>query len=477
MVLKMTPPEDFFREFFWMKRLEKFLPNFPDSVDWQSLRPYSLARLAKAASEPRQHTFLFVSHDGITVDLAWTVKNEGHDVKFFMEDENNSQVGQGFFEKVDRWEPHIDWADVIIFDHIGKGFAAKELRDQGKLVIGGSPYTDQLEYDRTFGQEELKRHKVRILPYQTFHSFEEGVAYVEANPSFYVVKPSGSAQNTKQLLYVGQEEDGSDVIRMLKAYEKTWGDDIDVFQLQKRVTGVEVAVSAFFNGKKFLKPYNTNFEHKKLFPGELGVSTGEMGTSAFWATRNPLFDATLARLEESFAESGYVGIVDINCIVNSNGINPLEFTCRFGYPMICIMQEGIQEPMGELLWKLASGEDFTIRTKTGYQVGALVVVPPFPFHDPKTFESFSEDAVVVFKRKVRDGAHIADLKMDNDEWLITGQEGVALVVTGSGSTMREAQKQMYGRINNIQISNMYYRTDIGDRWVEDSDRLRSWGYL
>jgi phosphoribosylamine--glycine ligase len=24
---------------------------------------------------------------------------------------------------------------------------------------------------------------------------------------------------------------------------------------------------------------------------------------------------------------------------------------------------------------------------------------------------------------------------------------------------------------------MYYRTDIGDRWAEDSDKLHNWGYL
>jgi phosphoribosylamine--glycine ligase len=24
---------------------------------------------------------------------------------------------------------------------------------------------------------------------------------------------------------------------------------------------------------------------------------------------------------------------------------------------------------------------------------------------------------------------------------------------------------------------MYYRTDIGDRWIEDSDKLHNWGYL
>jgi phosphoribosylamine--glycine ligase len=24
---------------------------------------------------------------------------------------------------------------------------------------------------------------------------------------------------------------------------------------------------------------------------------------------------------------------------------------------------------------------------------------------------------------------------------------------------------------------MYYRTDVGDRWAEDSDKLHNWGYL
>jgi phosphoribosylamine---glycine ligase len=30
---------------------------------------------------------------------------------------------------------------------------------------------------------------------------------------------------------------------------------------------------------------------------------------------------------------------------------------------------------------------------------------------------------------------------------------------------------------NYGLPNMYYRTDIGDRWVEDTDRLYTWGYL
>ncbi len=428
-------------------------------------------------TEKPRHKFLFVSENAVTIDLAWTVSKEGHDVRYYIEDANIAEVGEGFVERIDDWQNSVDWADIVVFDNIGRGLIAKELREQGKLVIGGVPYTDQLEHDRSFGQEELKRHKVRIVPYETFTSFQEAILYVQQNPSYYVIKPSGAAQDLKQLLYIGMEEDGADVIRMLAAYEKTWGDFIEIFQLQKRVTGVEVGISAFFNGKKFLQPYNVNFEHKKLFPGELGVSTGEMGTSAFWASRSPIFDAMLAKMEERLVEEGYVGVIDINSIVNANGIYPLEFTCRFGFPMIYIMQEGITEPMGEFLYKLASGEDFMIRTKRGYQVGALIVVPPFPFEDQKTFESFSEGAVVAFKKKSTEGIHIQDLQCIEDEWLVTGEEGIAVVVTGSGSTMREAQKQMYSRIQNVLINNMYYRTDIGDRWFEDSDKLRAWNYL
>ncbi|MFW5959176.1 MAG: phosphoribosylamine--glycine ligase, partial [Natronomonas sp.] len=49
---------------------------------------------------------------------------------------------------------------------------------------------------------------------------------------------------------------------------------------------------------------------------------------------------------------------------------------------------------------------------------------------------------------------------------------------GKGPTMRAAQKAVYERIDNIVIPNLYYRDDIGERWIEtDGDRLMAWGYL
>ena len=105
----------------------------------------------------------------------------------------------------------------------------------------------------------------------------------------------------KRRLFVGDEDDGQDVIRVLEAYKKSFPDEIKLFQLQRRVTGVEVAVGAFFNGKEFVYPLNVNFEHKKLFPGNIGPSTGEMGTTMFWSGPNRLFNSTLEKMEAKLA--------------------------------------------------------------------------------------------------------------------------------------------------------------------------------
>ncbi len=243
------------------------------------------------------------------------------------------------------------------------------------------------------------------------------------------------------------------------------------------MTGVEVSVAAFFNGKEFVKPINITFEHKKLFPKELGVSTGEMGTSMFWTHDNPIFDATLKKFEKKLAQENFTGHIDINSIVNGNGIYPLEFTSRFGYPQIQIQRAGITEPIGMMLYKIASGQSFKISTKKGFQIGVYIVVPPFPYEDKRTFNLFSKDAVVIIKKDMKEGLHPMHLKLVNGEWLITGNSGIAMVVSGTGITMKEAQRMMYNRVGNILINNSYYRTDIGERWAEDSDKLWAWNLL
>jgi phosphoribosylamine--glycine ligase len=422
---------------------------------------------------------LFVSYDGLIADIAWQVVKEGNEARLWIQDEDERGIGEGFVPKCPDWRREVDWADVVVFDDVlGMGAWAQELRKAGKRVVGGTPYTDRLEDDRAFGQQELKAAGVSIIPQENFTSFDDAMEYVRKNPNRYVIKPSGEAQNYKRLLYVGEEEDGRDVVEVLEDYKRAWSKKIKEFQLQRRIMGVEVATGGFFNGKEFVSPICVNFEHKKLFPGDIGPATGEMGTAMFWSEPNKVFNATLQPMEPKLREEGYVGYIDVNCIVNGNGIYPLEFTSRFGYPTISIQQEGLLTPIGELFYKLAGGEIARARARSGFQVGVRIVVPPFPYKDKQTFESSSKDAVILFKNASREGYHIEDVRQDNGEWLVTGTSGVVLIVCGIGSTMRQAQRQAYNRVRNVMIPNMYYREDIGDRWCEeDSDRLHSWGYL
>lgn len=64
------------------------------------------------------------------------------------------------------------------------------------------------------------------------------------------------------------------------------------------------------------------------------------------------------------------------------------------------------------------------------------------------------------------------------QWRIAGESGMPLVVTGTGETMQAAREQAYGRIDDIVVPNLYYRDDVGERWIEgDGDRLPARGYL
>ena len=107
----------------------------------------------------------------------------------------------------------------------------------------------------------------------------------------------------------------------------------------------------------------------------------------------------------------------------------------------------------------------------------MVAVPPFPFVDPDAFKKFSEDAAVIFKKPVVEGLHPCDIRVVDGDWRLAGSSGYAAVITGDGTTMEEARREAYNKVKAVMIPNMFYRTDIGERWREDGDRLQAWGYI
>ena len=82
----------------------------------------------------------------------------------------------------------------------------------------------------------------------------------------------------------------------------------------------------------------------------------------FWSEPNKIFNADAeARWSRGCAEERYVGYIDVNCIVNSNGIYPLEFTARFGYPTISIQQEGMLDADRRVALRPRRGHDHALQ--------------------------------------------------------------------------------------------------------------------
>lgn len=421
--------------------------------------------------------FLFVSHESLSGDLAWQIQREGHKVKCYIKSQEDADVYDGILEKVPSWKEEIEWADVIVFDDTGFGDVADKLRKEGRIVVGGSHYTDKLEEDREFGQEEMKRAGLAILPQWNFTNLDDAIDFIQKTPGRYVFKPSGFVgSDEKALLFIAEEEDGKDLLEVLYHNKKAWSKKAKTIQLQKFASGVEIAVGTFFNGNDFVMPVCVNFEHKRMFPGDLGPFTGEMGTLMFFSDRNEIFKQTLEKMKDALAASKYVGYIDINCIADRHGIHPLEFTSRFGYPTISIQIEAMPDVWGDFLYKIAKGEQVEFKAKKGFQVGVVIAVPPFPFDDMKTF-SIYKDSSILFRKQSWEGIHLGDVKIVDNDLRLAGESGYALIITGSGTTVEDARKQAYNRIKNIMLQNMFYRVDIGTRWSNDADKLRTWGYL
>ena len=236
----------------------------------------------------KKRKFLFVSLSGLVGDIAWQVLKEGHEVRYFIGDPEEKDIADGFVPKTEDWEKDVDWADVIVFDDtLGQGEKAAGAAGAGQG--GGRRHARTPTGWRTTARSARRSSRRPASTSSRTASSTTSTTrsqYVQENPSRYVIKPSGEAQNVKRRLFVGEEEDGGDVVRMLEAYKKAFSDEIKVFQLQKRVAGVEVAVGRLLQRQEFVDPININFEHKKLFPGNIGPSTGEMGTSMFWSAPN-----------------------------------------------------------------------------------------------------------------------------------------------------------------------------------------------
>ena len=200
---------------------------------------------------------------------------------------------------------------------------------------------------------------------------------------------------------------------------------------------------------------------------------------------NKLFNETLSKLKPYLRKINFRGDIDINCIVNENGTIPLEATPRFGYPAIHAQSVLNTSPWGEFLKALANGNQYAVEWRREFCIVALAAVPPYPYqainckYNPQDLKVRFADSITQDEWRYVHFSEVSRKLNDNGhEYSISGVSGYVMCVTGVGETVQDAREKAGSLIDKIVIPKMFYRNDIGLKFIErDNALLKKWGYV
>src|SRR5277367_5026010 len=438
--------------------------------------------------------FLLFSEFGEIADLGMHLQDvEGHEVLFHVADEESRKIADGILEHISDWYRYMGKGYVWIFDSCSFGDMQDWLREKGEAVFGGCAEGDRLENDRQAGQDWFKEAAFDQVESHNFTDFDDAHEFVEENAGRrWILKQNGSAP--KSLSHMGKFDDGSDMLYHLDELKKRWNEAqygaID-FDLMEVVEGLEVAASAFFNGSDWMRDKDgkvcgfLNFEEKKEADGGTGETCGEMGTTFWGCTEdNHLFREIICRpaIAARLRKIGFRGVFDINCIVRDEGwIVALEPTYRFGVPATSYeFCEGIESGVGKLIEAVAHGKPQPVALYEGWGMVMVVVAKPFPLEADVDDEATSigerlwilKDSKPVdeFDADQKQHIHLYNFKRDDEGYKVATKNGYLLTVTAKGDEIDSLRKYLIEYIKeNMVISGMKYRTDIGKRVEEYED--------
>jgi len=417
---------------------------------------------------------LIVSHEGDYSGCAFKLAFEGNQVFWYVQDKKMKPLLTGVRNifHIDDYHPYLKEVDFILFDSTGFGEEQDALRKKGLKVIGGSSFGDRLEIDRDFGQEVAKEFGLNIPQTISFSSMTEVEKYVQQVPAAYVLKSSGEDLPT-YATYVSSTNDGSDLVEFGYFLERKFGRKIRKFELCEKIDGVEIGIAAYFDGQKFLKPYNINYEHKRFGTGHetratidgVGQNTGELGTVMVNTTKvSPLVEQLL-RFAPLFARANHVGIIDINFIRSKKDgkFYFLEWTSRFGYPSCMIEQSLNPYNLTDDFVNILAHRDLYWQPNV-WTVGIVLASQGFPNEDAYNKEGRGLPILGIDEVMLHTGYFYPwEFEMDGEQMITSAGIGASVVVCGIASDLAKAQENAYNNVKKVKIPNVYYRTDIGDR--------------
>jgi phosphoribosylamine-glycine ligase len=439
--------------------------------------------------------FFIMSTYGELLDLAMHLsKNENYKVIFYVSDPTYKSIGKGIVEIADDWHEYLGQDYIWVIDGTETAKLQDWMRDIGENVVGTNEIMSEHEENRQKGQKWFKDAGFDQPESQNFKSIDDALSFLNQNKDkMWILKQNGTLP--KHLNHKGKFKGSEDMVFHLEELKKSWNEaeygsfDCDLMEV---VEGLELAGSAFFNGHDWLRNQEgkvvgfLNFEFKKMGNGDIGPTTGEMGTLFLGVDEdNDIFSEMLLKpiITSKLKETNYRGVFDINCIKTKKGITALEATSRFGVPATSYeFGEGMETNVGDLLSAMARGIDTPVEVNRKWGIAQVIVAPPFPVEADieNSATSLGEKLWILKNGKPVDeftSDQMKHIKLENFQkndkgYMVASKGGYMLVVTGTGDSIEETRENLIEYVkNNLFLSDMWYRTDLGKRIEEKQNEF------
>lgn len=419
---------------------------------------------------------------GVGVDFCLRAQAAGHDVKHYLAPGKRPNIGRGLTHRVGDWRDHMKWADLILCTASSKyAWEMEDYYEKGYPIFGANEDSAKWELDRVVGMSILEQHGVECLPYHRFENYSDAIEFVRKTGGIFACKPIGDAD--RSLSYVSKGPDDM-VSQLVRAKRK--GEAKQPFILQEKAEGIEMAVAGWFGANGWVGPWEENFEHKKLYAGDLGQNTGEMGTAMKYVHKSLLADILLKPLTNALLALKFKGNIDVSVIIDKRGRPwPLEFTMRLGWPAFYLNSHLHQGDPVAWMRGLIDGQDL-LEVSYDHCIGVCMVGPTFP-HCHVTHDETDGIPIYGINASNYENIHLVEVqsskeevyedgKWESRELFVTAGEW-PLVICGTGANIQSAKSRAMGVIDELLIPNSHaHRIDIGDRLEKQLPKLQAMGY-
>lgn len=338
------------------------------------------------------------------------------------------------------------------------------LNAEGFATFGPRANAAIIEGSKVFSKELMKKYNIPTAKYNVFDKAEDVINYIKAENEFpTVIKADGLALGKGVIIPETLDEAVAGVKEIME--DKIFGDSGNNVVVEEFLTGPEVSVLAFTDGK-CVKPMVTSMDHKRALDGDKGLNTGGMGT----VSPNPYYTDEIAEecmntiflpTIEAMNKEGRIfkGCLYFGLMLTPKGPKVIEYNCRFGDPETQVVLPRLKTDIMDIFEAINNEtlSDLDIEWDDRACTCVIMASGGYPKSYPKGIEingltDGQLDGVTVYH---------AGTKRDGDKLVTSG--GRVLGVTALGESIEDALAKSYAGVEKIKFDGAHYRKDIGQK--------------